>query len=187
MKSGKSLTIGVTVNLEHYENLRLEVSGEIECEDDATRLVQFLDDMLGRLGQDDPATRDRVESYRRRVLASGLRRDSPGVPAASKQGDIDIAMKSATGTSAGEGQNHILSDTGMSLPPETITSKAAHATESGLASPGEERVEKKKDLPPETSEEYICESCGAAISAAEKKMSQLFTNKTLCKSCMKKT
>ena len=35
MSGPKSLTIGTTVNLEHYENLRLEVNGEVKDQDDA--------------------------------------------------------------------------------------------------------------------------------------------------------
>jgi hypothetical protein len=64
----KNLTIGVTINLEHYENLRLEVNGEAESAEDADDLVRFLDEILGTFGREDPATADRVDSYRRRVL-----------------------------------------------------------------------------------------------------------------------
>jgi hypothetical protein len=31
-----------------------------------------------------------------------------------------------------------------------------------------------------------CEACGVMITPTEKKMSQLFTNRILCKRCMKK-
>ena len=66
----KILTIGVTINLERYENLRLEVQGEVGKEGDTEELVTFLDGMLARLGHGDEATAERVEAYRRRVLAS---------------------------------------------------------------------------------------------------------------------
>jgi hypothetical protein len=65
----KNLTIGVTVNLEHYENLRLEVNGEAESAMEADELVRFLDEILGRFGRADPATAERVDSYRRRVFS----------------------------------------------------------------------------------------------------------------------
>jgi hypothetical protein len=68
MGARKNLTIGVTVNLEHYENLRLEVNGEAESAEDAEDLVRFLDDILGKFGREDQATAERVDSYRRRVL-----------------------------------------------------------------------------------------------------------------------
>lgn len=64
----KTLTIGVTVNLEHYENLRLEVSGDAETIGDAEELSQFLDTVLAGFGKNDPATAERILSYRRRVL-----------------------------------------------------------------------------------------------------------------------
>jgi hypothetical protein len=68
MGARRNLTIGVTINLEHYENLRLEVNGESESAAEADDLIRFLDEILGRFGREDTATRERVDSYRRRVL-----------------------------------------------------------------------------------------------------------------------
>ena len=65
----KIATIGITINLENYENLRLEVQGEVGEDGDTAELVAFLDGMLARLGHGDQATAERVEAYRRRVLA----------------------------------------------------------------------------------------------------------------------
>ena len=65
----KILTIGITINLENYENLRLEVQGEVGDDGNTEGLVSFLDGMLARLGHGDDATAERVEAYRRRVLA----------------------------------------------------------------------------------------------------------------------
>ena len=65
----KILTIGITINLENYENLRLDVEGEVGEDGDAGDLIAFLDSMLARLGHGDQATAERVEAYRRRVLA----------------------------------------------------------------------------------------------------------------------
>jgi hypothetical protein len=64
----RNLSIGITVNLEYYENLRLEVSGEVCSEEDAEDLVTYLDTILSRLGRGTPETAERVDSYRRRVL-----------------------------------------------------------------------------------------------------------------------
>ena len=176
MGSGKNLTIGITVNLEHYENLRLEVSGEVEREGDATELVRFLDEMLGRLGQDDPATRDRVESYRRRVLASALRPERPEVTVIGQQGGTKEEGKSATVPLIGEstGATASVQESKRPFPPDITGNE-----------------ERDKRIPPTPASagtgEILCESCGAVITAAERKMSQLFTGKDLCKSCMKKT
>jgi len=65
----KILTIGITINLENYENLRLEVQGEVGADGNTEELVSFLDGILARLGHGDQATAERVEAYRRRVLA----------------------------------------------------------------------------------------------------------------------
>jgi len=78
MGTRKNLTIGVTVNLEHYENLRLEVSGEVDSPADAIELAGFLDDILGRFGRGDPATTEHVDSYRKRVFPA--REPAPAVP-----------------------------------------------------------------------------------------------------------
>jgi hypothetical protein len=65
----KTLSIGITINLENYENLRLDVEGEVGDDGDAEELISFLDGMLARLGHGDQVTAERVEAYRRRVLA----------------------------------------------------------------------------------------------------------------------
>ncbi|MDD1639541.1 MAG: hypothetical protein LUO99_04530, partial [Methanomicrobiales archaeon] len=68
MPSRKNVTIGITINLDNYENLRLEVSGEADDAGGMEELIAFLDTLLLRLGHGDVATAERVESYRRRVL-----------------------------------------------------------------------------------------------------------------------
>jgi hypothetical protein len=177
MGSGKNLTIGITVNLEHYENLRLEVSGEVEREGDATELVRFLDEVLGRLGQDDPATKDRVDSYRRRVLASGLRPGKPDTAVMGQQDGIkeyNVSAPSVPAVAESPGGTASARDSKQPSSPDiTGTGEREESTPPVAASAG--------------SGETICESCGVAITAAERKMSQLFTGKDLCKSCMKKT
>ncbi|MDD3857728.1 MAG: hypothetical protein PHP43_06740, partial [Methanoculleus sp.] len=70
MSSKKEVTIGITINLENYENLRLEVEGDVETHEDVDDLITFLDGILARLGRGDQATAERVDAYRRRVLAA---------------------------------------------------------------------------------------------------------------------
>jgi hypothetical protein len=65
----KILTIGITINLENYENLRLEVQGEVGDDGNAEPIIAYLDGMLARLGHGDEATAALVNSYRHRVLA----------------------------------------------------------------------------------------------------------------------
>lgn len=66
MWSGETrLVIRVTVNLENYENLRLEVSGAAA---DRDQLIEYLDETLGKFGGESEPTREKIESYRRRVI-----------------------------------------------------------------------------------------------------------------------
>ncbi|HPJ75152.1 MAG TPA: hypothetical protein PLM96_08355 [Methanoregulaceae archaeon] len=176
MGSGKHLTIGITVNLEHYENLRLEVSGEVEKSDDALELVRFLDETLGRLGQGDPATKERVESYRRRVLASGLPAGDVDHPAPARQEPVHEVAAPVTPPGGADTPTTAVS---IREPGEPVTP--------GIPISREKDPEQAAAPAVAGSGGGICESCGVMITAAEQKMSQLFTGKDLCKSCMKKT
>jgi hypothetical protein len=69
MVQRRNLSIGITVNLENYENLRLEVSGEVGEDQGAEDLIAYLDDILSNLGRGTPETAERVDSFRRRVLS----------------------------------------------------------------------------------------------------------------------
>lgn len=71
MPGKKSLTIGITVNLENYENLRLEVTGEVADQQEVKDLVGFLDQTLTNFGRGNPATIALIEKYRARVLSTG--------------------------------------------------------------------------------------------------------------------
>jgi hypothetical protein len=75
MSSRKNVTVGITINLDNYENLRLEVAGEADDAGGVEELIAFLDTLLLRLGRGDAVTAERVESYRRRVI------QRPGIPA----------------------------------------------------------------------------------------------------------
>ena len=103
MGARRNLTIGVTINLEHYENLRVEVNGEAETAAEADSLICFLDEMLGRFGQKDPATRERVDSYRRRVLPGILadedRKEPVNLPALKQPPEMaDACQTTSSGT-----------------------------------------------------------------------------------------
>jgi len=156
MGGHKTLTIGVTVNLEHYENLRVEVSGEVDSPHDAEELSGFLTTILGSFGRNDPATADRIDSYRRRVL--------PGYPCTVNEGVEGRAIASLQ-----------VEDTGGMTPDYPEHPESPEAELSAPAPPAA-----AESLPGAT-----CALCGAPVSPAEQKMSQLFTSRTLCKSCMK--
>jgi len=155
MNCQKTLTIGVTVNLEHYENLRLEVSGDVNSPEDAENLSRFLDTILGCFGRNDPATAERVNSYRRRVFP-GSAGDVPGV-----SGSLEIPPQPTLKS------------------PEQRPETGPVAPEISLDS-AEGPLIVQEAVPAVT-----CESCGTPVSPAEQKMSQLFASRTLCRICMK--
>ncbi len=60
-----TLTIGGTINLQNYENLRVEISGPAAYR---WEMVEYLKDTLDLFGEKDPVTREMIESWKRRVL-----------------------------------------------------------------------------------------------------------------------
>jgi hypothetical protein len=82
MVQRRNLSIGITINLENYENLRLEVSGEVCGEGDEEELIVYLDSILSRLGRGTPETAERVDSYRKRVFSLP---EGPGTPSAEQE------------------------------------------------------------------------------------------------------
>lgn len=85
MGTRRQMTIGITINLDNYENIRFDVAGEVESDEDATELIAFLDGVLGGIGRDDEVTRERVDHYRSRVFGSLLR---DGVPFDEQSGSV---------------------------------------------------------------------------------------------------
>lgn len=155
MGGQKTLTIGVTVNLEHYENLRLEVSGEVDTPQDAENLSRFLDTILGRFGRNDPATAERVNSYRKRVFPES------GDTVAREHGSLGIVP------------SPVLDDQGQNPPTYPLShEKPLVSADAPIVDP--------PAVPAAT-----CESCSAPVSPAEQKMSQIFASRTLCRVCMK--
>ena len=59
------LTIGGTVNLQNYENLKLEISGPA-CDRD--QMIAYLDETLLRFGRNNPAVKDMIDAWRKKVL-----------------------------------------------------------------------------------------------------------------------
>lgn len=64
--SGRILTIGGTINLERFENLKIEISGPVE---DWANLKESLKEIALSFGDNDPFTKGQIEGYVRRVFA----------------------------------------------------------------------------------------------------------------------
>ncbi|WP_292365055.1 MULTISPECIES: hypothetical protein [unclassified Methanoculleus] len=190
MSSKKEVTIGITINLENYENLRLEVEGDAETHEDVDDLITFLDGILSRLGRGDQATAERVDAYRRRVLAA--RPAAPQAPAREEKAP-EPAPPVAEPAPREEAEKKACP------PPEVIEAAIPPAPEhpeppripQPPAKP-EEKTPAQPEAAPEPATEKpsaapaegVCEMCGAEVTKSQAKLSQLFMNKTLCKKCM---
>ena len=160
MSGPKTLTIGITVNLEHYENLRLEVSGEVQGGEDARELARFLHDVLGTYGQGDPSAAERIGNFQKRVFPS---RAAPAGPAAMPCHD---------------GICTISPDPGVAAAPPPVPPAVPQQPQ---AVPAQE-----PEAAPAAAGAAACEDCGTPVNAAEQKMSMLFASRTLCRKCLKK-
>jgi len=180
MSAKKRLNIGMTVNLDNYENIRLETEGEVETEEDAVELVRFLDGLLGRMGRGDEQTAGRIDSYRRRVFASALEGEPAApapertpVPAGVREPEPQPAP-GAPATPAPEAAGTPAPEAAAPPAPEPETAPPGPTPAAGPERPAGQ---------PQTAAE-VCEECGGPVTAAQKKVSQMFLGRTLCKKCM---
>ena len=180
MGSRKTLTIGVTINLDNYENLRLEVSGEVDSREDAEDLTQFLHGILGDFGRGDPATAERVQSYRKRVLPD---RTPPGGMKTPERGQGHTPCQEPPAATMVERPGATAS--AKPLPVTTVTTAQEIAPARGILREIPAIPDAAPADPGSPASAPACEVCNASVSAAEQKMSQLFTGKTLCRACMK--
>ena len=156
MTSGKRLTIGVTVNLERYENLRVAVEGDVDSLEDAKNLASYLDGVLAGLGKNDPETEKQIANYRFRVL-SGKEDRAEGVvlpvpePKVAPEPDVHTEILVQSNTDTRE-----KAPSAVSVPPVP-----------GIAETG-----------------LFCSDCGVTISTQEHKLGRLFVDRPLCKACL---
>lgn len=206
----RRLTIGVTVNLGHYENLRVEVEGEPG--ESARELAGFLDGVLATFGRADPPTAGLIDRYRERVLAHGAGTDgAPGV----ENGDIPSPDTQVTALPEEPGPDGPVEEVpGMealmyAFPSDTGSpGEMEHGDETGVleafghgageeswppaagkeapgvpAAPDETGPAGPSALFPGTP---LCQECRVPVSPAEEKLSRLFASRVLCRSCLKK-
>lgn len=65
---GAEITLGGTVNLGNYENIRFELRGQVRDGDDLDALITGFDETVRRFGRGDPATAAAVDSWVSRVI-----------------------------------------------------------------------------------------------------------------------
>jgi len=215
MGTRRQMTIGITINLDNYENIRFDVSGEVESDEDATELIAFLDGVLSGIGRDDEATRERVDHYRSRVFGSYLR-DEPS----TEEPAVGIRSCPVAGDESYNEEEPDRDLSGVDIPEPQPTSPdypPPEEPESGEISE-EELLAQEADLPPaeerpfpeaappvdpvpeptegavppaskasQTGHSFVCEACGAEVNKVQHDVSHLFMNKTLCKQCMNRS
>lgn len=201
MSGKREVTIGITINLQNYENLRLEVEGDVETHEDVDELITFLDGVLARLGRGDPATAERVDAYRRRVLKAKPAEQEK--PAAMPVEEEKTLVPETPPTPAASEETPAPREEERACPPvEIIKAAVPPAPEQPRipeppATPAEPEQPKQAPpmqapahqeqaaaKPPAAPAEDVCEICGAGVTKSQAKLSQLFMSKTLCKKCM---
>lgn len=62
-----SVSICATVNLDNYENIRVDFGGRVTCGSDIDLIICRMDEVLSRFGSDGP-TKEKISAYRKRVI-----------------------------------------------------------------------------------------------------------------------
>lgn len=158
MPGKKSLTIGITVNLENYENLRLEVTGEVTDQQGVSELVGFLDETLTTFGRGNPATVELIEKYRSRVLSTeSITR--PAIVSAEQEPawpamEIPAPEQQLPGSSGEAAAPAPLAEPKVQAAGTSrVKAVPAQAVASPAAPPDQKKeTEKKQELPPEPEE-----------------------------------
>lgn len=160
----KSVTVSFTVPTGQGESLQVGATGDT-LED----LIIFFGVDCQKIGQADPELRERLDAALRKYFGRDL---------VHKENEYTPAKESTPKKEpAAPGK--------QTTPPPA----AAPKQEKAATSPPEK--EKKPSPPPAAKPEKeakagVCEKCGVDVTAAERKMSQLFTSKTLCRACLSK-
>jgi len=187
--SKRNLTIGVTVNLKNYESLRLELSDEVEGEEDVRALARFLDQTLALFGQGNAETGELIAHYRRRVLEGALA--SGTAPAAAPAPEPEATrppVPKAAAPKPAPSPAPAQAPEPAAAPPEPAATPEPEPEPSPVPAPAapapKPAAKPAAKAPAPSPTGAVCEECGAPVTAAEEKTSRLFVSKTLCKRCI---
>lgn len=177
--SKRDMTIGVTINLQNYESLRIEVEDEVETEEDVRKLATFLDESLALFGSDDPATRRAVEHYRKRVLGGAIGGEAGAAATAVAEPKATTPRAAAPPAPETEAAGPVTPEPAATEGPEETPAPKPADRSAAKSAP---KAPAKAAAPSPSG--AVCESCGVPVTAAEEKTSRLFVSKTLCKKCI---
>ena len=189
MTSSKSVSWSALVNIGNNESIALTVSGEAANPDEARDIFAFAcGQLLGVANSADEATAPLIRAYVSRLIQTEEARpvewEAPA-PAPKKGTWVPKITKSSYDATQTAKQ-----DTVPATPP-TIAEQAAAAVAQCIKPPAT-APDPTPAAPPERGASVsgapqsgaVCVNCGAAVSASQAKLSQLFQGKTLCKKCM---
>ena len=176
MTSSKSVSWSALVNIGNNESLALTVSGEAATPDEARDIFAFAcGQLLGVANSADEATAPLIRAYVSRLVqteeASPVEQDAPA-PTPKKE-----AWEPKITKSSYDAMQTAKQDAAPATSP-TIAEQAAAAVARVVKPPAPAETPAAGD---------VCEKCGAPVPKSQAKLSQLFMNKTLCKSCMDKS
>lgn len=197
MTSSKSVSWSALVNIGNNESLALTVSGEAATPDEARDIFAFAcGQLLGVANSADEATAPLIRAYVSRLVqteeARPVEQDAPA-PTPKKE-----AWEPKITKSSYDAMQTAKQDAAPATPPSAEEQAAAAVAQ--CIKPPTAAPEPAPSAPP-TSEGLapaatvtappegfgLCAECGEAVPANQAKLSQLFMNKTLCKSCMDKS
>jgi hypothetical protein len=194
MTSSKSVSWSALINIGNNESLALTVSGEAANPDEARDIFAFAcGQLLGVANSADEATAPLIRAYVSRLVQTEEARpvEQDAVPAtppsAEEQAAAAVAqcIKPPVDVEDIARQQHadkLKADLErLQADHDTRVARWA-ATAPDPAPSAPPAPEASVSGAPQSGE--VCVNCGAAVSASQAKLSQLFQSKTLCKSCM---
>jgi len=153
--STKKVTVGCTVNLGNYENLRVEVEAELGGATGYYDLHAELANLLSTFGRRDHATMEAIDGYVHRVLGMGAPVEKVTPTQATPKTPVNtLATKEYVG------------------PKPAAKPKPAEVTPAApVKQPLDELSDKK------------CTECKSPMTKAQAKVSETFFGKPLCTGC----
>ena len=194
MTSSKSVSWSALINIGNNESLALTVSGEVATPDEARDIFAFAcGQLLGVANSADEATAPLIRAYVSRLVRTEEARpvEQDAVPATPPSAAEQVAaavaqcIKPPVDVEDIARQQHadkLKADLErLQADHDTRVARWA-ATAPDPAPSAPPTPEASVSGAPQSGE--VCVNCGAAVSASQAKLSQLFQSKTLCKSCL---
>lgn len=188
MVEARRVTIGGTINLENFENFRYEIEGVITTIDDYLSLAGFTAGcLLAQAAKADPFVRERIQKHLVRTF--GIREeDLPDAP--RQEGIPETPTEAPAAAEPAPVQQTPKPEKAPAPVPEAKASTSAKPPIEKKAepvSPAMPVATAPKKAAVEKPAAGTCAECGADLTEAQVKMSQLFMSKSLCKPCMDKS